>query len=221
MRRMSRSPHTAISMATLLLLVVGASASPSPVSAQVPDRAPVSVSAPASVVAATPAPARAVGTLAPRSAVAVAEQQVTPRHRIRARRLATVLQLVNRARSQPRSCGGERFAAAPPLRRTTRLNRAANRYARLMARRDFLSHDGPGGTDAGQRMAAAGYRWSRWGENLAGGFNRPADVVAAWLDSPSHCRNIMGRFSQIGLGRAYSRGSTYGTYWVQNFASPR
>lgn len=46
-------------------------------------------------------------------------------------------------------------------------------------------------------------------------------VVAAWLDSPGHCLNIMNAtFSELGAGSAENPASTYGIYWAQNFGDP-
>jgi uncharacterized protein YkwD len=135
--------------------------------------------------------------------------------------LTEVLRLVNRARAQARSCGGVRYPAVPPLRTDARLNRAADKYARLMGTRGFFSHTGPDGSDPGDRMSAEGYRWASYGENIAAGYSTAAAVVDAWLDSPGHCQNIMGRSTELGLGHAHVPGSPYGTYWVQDFATPR
>lgn len=77
--------------------------------------------------------------------------------------------------------------------------------------RGRLSHEGAGGSTAGERMAAAGYvfegRWT-WGENLAFRGSLPFDHQAAleaqfdalWA-SPGHRRNTMDpAFTEIGLG---------------------
>lgn len=134
--------------------------------------------------------------------------------------LKDVLSLVNRTRSQGHTCGSVRFPAAPALRVDTRLNNAADAYARLMASRDFFSHTGPNGSDPGGRIDAAGYDWHMYGENLAAGQTSAAEVVQDWLDSEGHCKNLMNKgFREIGLGHAYDAGSTYGHYWVQEFGA--
>jgi uncharacterized protein YkwD len=134
---------------------------------------------------------------------------------------AKVLTLVNKARSQSRTCGGKTYPARKPLRRDKRLETAAVKFAKLMAKKDFFDHTSPSGTTFDERISAEGYRWSRVGENLAAGQRSPREVVRAWLESPGHCANIMGDFKEIGIGRASSSGSSYGTYWVQDFATPR
>ncbi len=135
--------------------------------------------------------------------------------------LRSVLRLVNVARATPRSCGAVRYPATRPVRANLRLNRAATRFARLLGARDFFSHTSPDGTEPGDRIRAAGYRWQAYGENIAAGFTTPASVVQGWLDSPGHCENLMNpAYTEIGLGYAHQDGSSYGHYWVQDFARP-
>ena len=55
------------------------------------------------------------------------------------------------------------------------------------------------------------------GENIAAGYRTPADVVAGWLRSPGHCRNIMTPARDLGVGLAEVDGSEYRFYWVQMF----
>lgn len=135
--------------------------------------------------------------------------------------LRRMLRLVNVARAVPQLCGDERMAAAPPVRRNKRLGRAARKYARKMARKDWFDHNSPNGDDPGDRISAEDYQWSRWGENIAAGYDGAASVVAGWLASPGHCRTLMGPYRHVGFGHAYDSDSTFGHYWVQDFASPR
>jgi uncharacterized protein YkwD len=53
------------------------------------------------------------------------------------------------------------------------------------------------------------------GENVAWNYPLVAELVAAWLGSPHHCENILNpEFTELGVGKA-------GTYWTQNFGTPR
>jgi len=134
---------------------------------------------------------------------------------------ARVVELVNEARSHPRRCGRERFAAAPPLEVSRRLNDAAADHARDMLKRKYFEHRGSDGSEPRDRVARAGYKSRLTGENIALGPESAEEVVAGWLDSPGHCANIMEpRFQDIGVGLATGpkRGQIY---WVQNFGSPR
>lgn len=132
-----------------------------------------------------------------------------------------MIKMVNTVRASEQTCGDDVMPAVRPLKRNKRLQRAAQKYARLMARRDYYSHDSPDGSSPGDRISATGYTWSKYGENIAAGYDSPKSVLAGWLASPGHCRNLMGRFRHLGFGHGYSADSTYGDYWVQDFASPR
>jgi uncharacterized protein YkwD len=134
---------------------------------------------------------------------------------------ARVVDLVNAARSTGRRCGSERFAAAPPLRSSRRLNEAAADHARDMARRKFFEHRGSDGSEPRDRVRRTGYQFQLTGENIAYGPESAEEVVAGWLGSPGHCANIMDpRFQDIGVGFATGRKRGQ-TYWVQEFGAPR
>ena len=58
--------------------------------------------------------------------------------------------------------------------------------------------------------------WTTCGENIAAGYQTPADVVNGWMNSEGHRANIMNpSFKKIGIG--YCTGGNYGTNWVQLF----
>jgi uncharacterized protein YkwD len=101
-----------------------------------------------------------------------------------------------------------------------RLIEAANQHAADMARRDYFAHESPDGAGAGDRVSEAGYRWKRYGENIARGADSPFEVVDGWMHSPAHRENIMDcRLHQMGVGLAVTGDRT--TYWVQDFATPK
>jgi uncharacterized protein YkwD len=132
-----------------------------------------------------------------------------------------VLDLTNQARAAGATCGGVRYAPVGPVTAEPRLARAAVAHAVSMAGEDYFSHTGSDGSSAGDRISAQGYRWRTWGENIAAGYPTPSAVVRGWLASAGHCRNLMnGAFTQLGVGYGTDAGSTYGSYWVQVFASP-
>ena len=134
---------------------------------------------------------------------------------------ARVVELVNAARSSGRRCGSERFAAAPSLGVSRKLNEAAASHARDMARRRFFDHRGADGSQPKDRVLRAGYQPRLTGENIALGPESAEEVVAGWLASPGHCANIMdARFQDIGVGLATGRKRGQ-IYWVQTFGAPR
>lgn len=60
-----------------------------------------------------------------------------------------------------------------------------------MVARNYFAHDTPEGVTFWQRLSAEGYAWSAVGENIASGQSSVDSVIAAWLGSEPHCRNIM------------------------------
>lgn len=133
---------------------------------------------------------------------------------------ARVVELVNAARSKGRKCGSERFAAAPSLSVSPKLNEAAAGHARDMARKKYFEHRGSDGSQPKDRVLRTGYLPRLSGENIAYGPESAEEVVAGWLASPGHCANIMdSRFKDIGVGLATGRKRGQ-IYWVQTFGAP-
>ena len=135
---------------------------------------------------------------------------------------ARVLELVNAARGKSRNCGRHRRAAVPPLTLSRPLTEAASRHARDMARTGSFDHRGSDGSTPAERVSRAGYRWRATGENIAAGQSNADVVVAAWLDSPGHCTNIMGPpFTEMGVAFALTPSGDPALYWAQVFAAPQ
>ncbi len=135
---------------------------------------------------------------------------------------ARVLELVNKARTAARRCGKRSMPAVAPLAREAHLDTASLTYAGELARLDRFDHLGADGSAAPDRVGRTGYRWRVVGENLAAGPTTAEEVVQGWLASPGHCENLMdARFTQMGIGFAFSATSRNGMYWVQVFAVPR
>jgi uncharacterized protein YkwD len=134
-----------------------------------------------------------------------------------------ILDLVNAARAQPRTCGIERFGPAGPLRWNPALAEAALAHSRELATHHYFSHVGRDGSTPATRVTRAGYAWSRVGENIASGQRSPHEAVQSWLDSPGHCANIMNpSFTEMGAAYAVNPGNDNHTaYWTQEFARPR
>ncbi|MFD9545477.1 sigma-70 family RNA polymerase sigma factor [Streptomyces sp. NPDC060022] len=103
------------------------------------------------------------------------------------------------------------------VRSNSKLATAASRHSADMVSRDYFSHTSPDGSDPGDRITAAGYRWSTYGENIAKGQSTPAAVMDSWMNSPGHRANILNcAFKEIGVGRVDSSG---GPVWTQNFGA--
>lgn len=95
-----------------------------------------------------------------------------------------------------------------PLRHERRLALAARRHVRDMVRGGYFAHQSRSGTDFVQRIQRTGYTRSgswRLGENLAwgeGSQGSPEAIVAAWMGSPGHRKNVLGPFREVGIGLA-------------------
>ncbi len=97
---------------------------------------------------------------------------------------------------------------------------AAQDHSAYQAQTGTMSHTGSGGTNAGQRITAAGYQWSWWAENVAAGQSDCGSVVGAWMASSGHRANILnGNLREIGVGVALS--SNGALYWTMDFATHR
>jgi uncharacterized protein YkwD len=152
------------------------------------------------------APARDGLMATSREAVTAADVSSSPSSPVQQQVLALVNQ--NRRRG---GCDG--------LSLDRRLIDAANEHAADMARRRYFAHESPNGDGAGDRVSEAGYRWKRYGENIARGVDSPYEVVDGWMHSPEHRENIMDcRLDQMGVGLAIAGDDT--AYWVQDFATP-
>ncbi|MEV7414484.1 sigma-70 family RNA polymerase sigma factor [Streptomyces sp. NPDC089919] len=118
-----------------------------------------------------------------------------------------VIDLVNAERAKA-GCG--------PLTSNSLLTKAAQGHSDDMAARNFFDHTNPDGKNPGDRITAAGYRWSTYGENIAMGQRTAADVMDAWMNSSGHRANILNcSFKEIGIG-IHSGG---GPYWTQVFGA--
>lgn len=133
-----------------------------------------------------------------------------------------VLDLVNKARAEPRRCGNKPFDAARPLRWSAVLAQASLLHAEDMAHYGYFSHSGRDGSMPDERVLRVGYRYRATGENIAAGQVTPEDVVAGWIKSPAHCANLMNPvYSEMGVAFAVDRNSELGVYWTQVFGAPR
>jgi uncharacterized protein YkwD len=99
-----------------------------------------------------------------------------------------------------------------------KLQAAAQAHALDMAEHHKMSHRGSRGSILPDRVEAQGYRYRRAGENVAAGHFTVDRLMKGWMDSPPHKRNILGGFSQIGVGCAIDENGK--RYWCVNFGLP-
>jgi uncharacterized protein YkwD len=120
--------------------------------------------------------------------------------------VARVVALVNSERGK---------AGCSPVTLNAKLSKAAQAHSEDMAAHRNMSHTGSDGSDPGARITRAGYTWSTYGENVAYGYATPESVMAAWMASPGHKRNILDcGFKEIGVGLAQPD-----NYWTQDFGT--
>ena len=108
--------------------------------------------------------------------------------------------------NEQRAAAGLHTVAVEPA-----LSQAAADYSAEMVREAFFAHQAPAGPDLAGRLTQAGYLGpaaTGWivGENLAwavGATATPRQLVAAWMQSPGHRRNVLEpEFRDIGIGVA-------------------
>jgi uncharacterized protein YkwD len=117
-------------------------------------------------------------------------------------------------------------AGMAPLGDAPDLDRSAADKASDILRCNSFSHEACG-RQFTYWMGRVGYlraRCWRAGENIAWGTGTYGDVrsiFSAWIHSPEHLANILGSYSQIGIGLDVGRlGSHAGAHvWIQHFGS--
>lgn len=103
------------------------------------------------------------------------------------------------------------------------LNEAAYLKAKDMLEKDYFAHNSPEGITPWYWFQKIGYNYNFAGENLAIGFLDSEEVNQAWLDSPSHRRNLLNpNYNEIGI--AVIKGEFQGretAVVVQLFGAPK
>ncbi|PKT71256.1 hypothetical protein CW362_20285 [Streptomyces populi] len=163
--------------------------------------APQKSKAPVSKTTIPPAPTRTAAAPKPPTTTAPAAGAASPA-------VARVVALVNSERAK---------VGCSPVALNAKLSQAAQAHSADMASHNTMSHTGSDGSDPGQRITRAGYLWSTYGENVAYGYSTPEQVMAGWMASVGHKRNILDcGFKEIGVGVAQP-----GNYWTQDFGTAR
>ncbi|MEW2051087.1 CAP domain-containing protein [Streptomyces sp. NPDC005476] len=177
--------------------------------------APKKPEAPVSKTTTPPAPTRTTSapkpTAAPPSTTTAAPKPpatTAPANGTATPTVTRVVALVNSERAK---------VGCSPVTLNAKLSQAAQAHSADMASHNTMSHTGSDGSDPGQRITRAGYLWSTYGENVAYGYSTPEQVMAGWMASAGHKRNILDcGFKEIGVGVAQP-----GNYWTQDFGTVR
>jgi uncharacterized protein YkwD len=174
-----------------------------------PTAAPPANTPPAAPPAATPAPPSSGGTLTAANSCSIANFKTD------------MLRAINEARATARNCGTAAKPAVGGVVWNDPLFTASASHSNDMATRNYFDHDSPEGVSPGQRVTAAGYKFSITGENIAAGQIGIASAMSAWLGSPGHCNSIMNsRFVDVAVACVASSQATYRTYWTMELAAP-
>jgi len=107
-----------------------------------------------------------------------------------------------------------------PVTMDPELNRLAKQHSQVQAAKMKTGHDIGDGT-LEQRAKAAGYKYTRIAENVAGGYHTLAEAFSGWRDSSGHRKNmLMPQATRIGVAVAQAPGSKYKVFWTMILAEP-
>jgi hypothetical protein len=126
---------------------------------------------------------------------------------------ADVIQLLNQSRASN---------GLDALRENYLLDQAARAKADDMIANDYFAHTSPKGIDPWYWFRKAGYDYKFAGENLAVNFTNAIDQHKAWMNSPTHRKNILNdNYNEVGV--AVAKGNVDGKnslLTVELFGSP-
>jgi len=110
----------------------------------------------------------------------------------------------------------------PPLRANARLMEAELIHANQMAEARKSAHTIAGARypTLESRFQAVGYQYFGAAENIAWNQRSAREVMASWMSSSGHRRNILDP-SLTEMGAAVAHSSRGEPYWVQVFGHPR
>jgi uncharacterized protein YkwD len=125
-------------------------------------------------------------------------------------------ELASLTNAERRQAGLPTFTVSPSLMR------AAQLHANQMASLGKVAHSLPGARypEPQNRLAAVGYSWQAYAENVAYGQGSPTAAISAWMGSSGHRANILNP-GLTEIGTAVANGSDGRPYWVQVFGNPR
>ncbi len=146
-----------------------------------------------------------------------------------------ILATINEARAITRDCQDQMGMVGPvePLTWSNILSKSAFEHSRDMVLTDTFSHNGSGtkyditGTLYGkkslfsERIEENGYSsYGATGENIAVGIYNLDELMNRWLESPTHCANIMNdNFTNVAVEVMLEEESVHGIYWTQDFSA--
>jgi hypothetical protein len=138
-----------------------------------------------------------------------------------------MLEELNDARANPAAYGASigvnlaGVAPSQPLAFNTQLILAARLHSFDMNTAGYFAHDSLSGMTPGQRITAAGFTWTSWGESIAAGtaFPGPADALAA-LITDTGIPDLGHRRQLLAIDAIYQPQNQVGVGIVQNGTGP-
>lgn len=138
--------------------------------------------------------------------VACQPHQTTPKQKL--------LELHNQARANNISCQSSNQPTTTKLVWNSQLEQVAHQHSYEMSTRRQMSHLDGSNNYAGERLTSAGYNWKSFAENIAYGANSDVDVFELWINSQSHCENIINpAYTEMGAAQVDG-------YWTAVYATP-
>ncbi len=122
---------------------------------------------------------------------------------------ASALPLVNALRAKN---------GLPPLKIDATASSAAMYQARRMADAGKMEHLIGIGDDFGKRVKASGVKLPA-AENIAEGQRDVNAAVTAWINSPKHLHNMLGKYDGLGVALSSSPSSGGKPYWSMVLSS--
>ncbi len=120
-----------------------------------------------------------------------------------------LLELHNQRRSEQK---------LPPLSIAEKLNEAARIQAQYMVESGNLTHQGPNGSNAADRVRRLKYPFQNIGENVAFGQETAENAMQSWMESNEHRENILGHYEEMGAARLKDEEGR--AYWCVVFGTP-
>jgi uncharacterized protein YkwD len=109
-------------------------------------------------------------------------------------------------------------AGLAPLSQSGDLTEAARSHSIDQASMQTMTHTGSDGSNAGDRIARAGFAAGAWAENVAAGYGSASGVIDGWMGSGGHRQNILDpAFTSIGVASAQASDGTL--YWTMVLAA--
>jgi len=111
----------------------------------------------------------------------------------------------------------------PPLQTETKLYDSAQMKVEDMTANEYFEHTSPDGKGLSYFLKSVEYDYRVAGENLGMGFADAADLVQAWIDSPTHYANLVDSdYLEFGVGlESGEYGGQPTVYVAQHFGLPK